>query len=164
MKTAKKIKLTMGYEAIVSRGDWAKLKNIKWRAIPKGGNVYAGRTVIKNGKRTTEYMHRVIVNAPHGKDVDHRDGNGLNNQRNNLRVCEHRQNMRNLTKLPSTNTSGVLGVCWHGRHKKWNAKITVNDKRIHLGYFDDIEDAIAARKKAEEKYFGRFAPADINKK
>ena len=57
----------------------------------------------------------------------------------------------------SNNTSGVTGVDWHKGWKKWRVRITVNHKTISLGAFDSMDDAIKARKEAEQKYFGEFS-------
>ena len=61
------------------------------------------------------------------------------------------------TRLKSNNTSGVTGVNWDKRYNKWEARIKKDYKQIHLGYFNDFEDAVKARKDAEKKYFGEFA-------
>lgn len=80
--------------------------------------------------------------------IDHIDGNGLNNSINNLRDIALPENGKN-QRLFSTNTSGVTGVYWMKANQKWHAKIVINRKSIHLGYFDDKDDAIRARKSAE---------------
>jgi hypothetical protein len=96
-------------------------------------------------------LHRFVTNAPEDKVVDHRDGNGLNNTRNNLRVCTQAENLQNRNKY-STNKSGHKGVAWYKPYGKWRATIGIKGKQKHLGYFDNIEDAIEARRVAEEKY------------
>ena len=84
-------------------------------------------------------------------DIDHIDGNGLNNKILNLRDVTALDNGRN-KRLPSTNKSGVIGVCWHKRDEHWRATIKVEQKTISLGGFSSIDDAISARKKASVKY------------
>ena len=93
---------------------------------------------------------------PLEKLVDHIDGDKSNNKINNLRLASKSENGRNRVNLPSNNTSGVIGVCWDKKAKKWKAFIMINGKQKHLGYFINIEDAIKARKEAEIKYFGDF--------
>lgn len=101
-------------------------------------------------------MHRLIMDAPDGLVVDHINHNRLDNRECNLRVCTHQQNVWN-SKVRTTNTSGYTGVSWSSTNKRWVANITVNGKPIRLGQYKDIDDAIAARKSAEAKYFGEFA-------
>ena len=82
------------------------------------------------------------------KVVDHIDGDYMNNRKNNLRLVTRAENSRNLKKAVN-NSSGHSGVSWHKPMKKWIAKISVNGKEIWLGSFDNKEDAIIVRKKAE---------------
>jgi hypothetical protein len=91
------------------------------------------------------------------KGCDHKDCNPFNNRKENLRPATKSQNATNRSKQ-SNNTSGVVGVYWHNRDQIWGARIGVNKKNIHLGYFVDKENAIKARLNAEVKYFGEFAP------
>ena len=85
--------------------------------------------------------------------LDHINRNRSDNRISNLREVSNKQNGQNASK-PSNNTSGHPGVCWHKRDSKWVAKITHSYKRIHLGYFKTMEEAIAARKAGELKYWG----------
>lgn len=103
-------------------------------------------------------MHRLILNAPEDYEVDHIHGkNSRNdNRKSNLRLVTHTQNNWNKDKY-ITNTSGYRGVCWDNSHQKWLAQIKCNGEKVHLGLFDDIEEAYKARLKAEEKYFGEFS-------
>lgn len=99
--------------------------------------------------------HRVIMamvnnNWPE-QGVDHINGNPSDNRICNLRLASHLQNMRNRCR-PKNNSSGVVGVYWFNRSKKWQAQINVNRKKIHLGFFDRKEDAIEARKRADIFY------------
>jgi len=84
-------------------------------------------------------------------DIDHINGNRLDNRINNLREVTSQGNAQN-RKLGSNNTSGVVGVRWSKFHSKWYAVINVNKKQKHLGYFENKEDAVSARKTAEIKY------------
>ena len=61
------------------------------------------------------------------------------------------------SKLPNNNTSGIKGVCWNKNYQKWFAYIKINQKSINLGYFINFDDAVKARKEAEEKYFGEYS-------
>ena len=165
MKTMK-IPLTRGYEAIVDYEDWLYLKDFKWRAssINKTNKtIYAIREIgsKKLGNRTTESKHRVVMKVNKGQQVDHIDGNGLNNTKENLRIATSSQNCSNVKKYFFRNgkkvTSKYKGVNFHKRMKKWQASIRYNKKLIHLGTFDDeIEAAKAYDKKAKE-LFKEFA-------
>jgi len=106
-------------------------------------------------------LHRVIlgVTDPEIK-VDHKDGNGLNNVRYNLRVCTTAENTRNKQKSKG-NTSGFKGVCWHKRDKCWAVQICVDYKGVHLGHFPGTPEgkieAAKAYNVAAIKYYGEFA-------
>lgn len=102
-------------------------------------------------------MHRLIVGCPEGKEVDHRDHNGLNNQRANLRVCEKSENRKNI-RMPITNTSGFKGVHFRdGLSKPWRVKIDVDGKVIYGGYFSDKAEAAKKYNEMAVKYYGEFA-------
>ena len=101
-------------------------------------------------------LHRFVLDYwDLEREVDHIDGNGLNNKKNNLDIVTHHQNVMNQRKLPSNNISGYMGVHFHSQNHNWVAVIKVNQKNIHLGSFERIEDAIACRRAAELKYFGK---------
>jgi len=105
-------------------------------------------------------MHRLIVERRglnvQGVDVDHVDGNGLNNQFCNLRVATRSQNNVNSNK-PDTNTSGYKGVYPHSTVNKWVAQIGVDGHRQYFGYFDDPQAAARAYNEAALKHYGEFA-------
>lgn len=105
--------------------------------------------------------HRLAYYMYHGVDplenlVDHKYGDKANNKIKNLRLATNSQNGANHIKLRSDNTSGVIGVYWNKKAKRWRAHIMINGKHIHLGYFINKEDAIKVRREAEIKYFGDF--------
>ena len=100
------------------------------------------------------YVHRiiyVIMTGEQPQEVDHIDGNGLNNKWSNLRSVSHRENGKNQKHIKN-NTSGVKGVSFRKDNGQWRARITVDDKSINLGTFKDKQDAINARIDAEIKY------------
>lgn len=99
-------------------------------------------------------MHRVITQAPKGMDVDHINGDQLDNRLQNLRVCTHKQNCSN-TKLSVRNKSGHKGV--YPRHGKWRAVIQSDGKLRHLGSFETLLEARLAYAKAAKKHYGEFA-------
>lgn len=100
--------------------------------------------------------HRHLLNHPK-EIVDHINRNRLDNRKINLRLCTIGENVRNAS-MNKNNTSGYTGV-YSTPNGKWRAEITYNWRTIRLGHYENIEDAVDARKKAEKKYFGEFAPA-----
>lgn len=131
--------------------DYDKIKNICWNIDTQSGYV---KTII-NGEKT--YLHRYIFNnLPKDSRVDHiKTENRFDCRRSNLRITDATGNARN-SKISSKNTSGYTGVSWDSKMQKWEAAITVNYKKIHLGYFDDIKQAVKVRRSAEDKYFGEY--------
>lgn len=105
------------------------------------------------------YAHRVVMGVGDfevNKQVDHINGNTLDNRKQNLRIVTSRQNGLN-SSIRKDNTSGVTGVCWDKRKQKWLVRVHENGKDIYLGYFDKFDDAVVARKKGEEKYYGEYS-------
>lgn len=98
------------------------------------------------------FAHRIIWAHRYGEqprlNIDHIDGDRTNNAIENLRCVSHTKNMRNMKMLES-NKSGVVGVYWSKRRQKWVANISLNNRTVYLGIFDQISDAALARKKAE---------------
>ena len=107
--------------------------------------------------RLAYYMYHGI--DPAEKQIDHIDGNGLNNKINNLRLATHSDNGKN-RNLNKNNTSGVTGVIWGKQRGRWRAQIKLNGKFKFLGHYSNIQDAIQARKEGEKKYFGKFRRLD----
>lgn len=88
-------------------------------------------------------------------EIDHEDTNSLNDRIKNLRSATHSENSKNRSAY-NTNTSGIKGVYWVKAMNKWKAAITVDYKQVHLGYFNTIEEATAARREATIKYHGIY--------
>ena len=130
--------------------DYDKIKDYCWH-ISRDGYV-AARDVSEN---CIIKMHRLVMGFPNG-DVDHINHKLYDNRECNLRVCAHAENMMNQSKR-SDNTSGVVGVNFHKSTKKWQARIGVYGQRIELGLFDTFEDAVIARKNAEEQFYKEFS-------
>ena len=108
--------------------------------------------------RLAYYMYHGV--DPLGKCIDHIDGDKANNKIDNLRLASYVQNQMNRVNLLSNNTSGITGVYWHKKLKKWMATIQVNKVYKYLGLFTNKEDAIKVRREAEIKYFGEFRRQD----
>lgn len=150
------IKLTQGKIALIDDDDYNRVKNYSWCAHNEGSNWYAV-TSIKNGnKHSTMRMHRLIMNAKPNKIMDHINGNGLDNRKENLRFCTHRENSRN-KKAIIGRTSIYKGVSLRKSTGKFEAYININLKRKHLGFFIDEIQAAKAYNKAAKKHYGKFA-------
>ena len=111
----------------------------------------------EDGKRIAEniFFHKIITNY---ELVDHKNQNKLDNRKENLRPCTQSQNMQNVRRKIN-NTSGIIGVTYYKKSKKWVARINpTKGNRIFLGQFANKEDAIIARLKAEKEYYKEFAP------
>jgi len=145
------IPLTKGKVAIVDVEDYEWLSQHKWHAVKTGDRFYAYRS--KN-KRSLS-MHRVIMGEPKGMVVDHIDGNSLNNRRSNLRICTVAQNLQN--RRWTGGLSRYKGVCFVKRLNKWQAEITFNGRRMHIGCFDNEIDAAKAYDRKAAELFGEFA-------
>ena len=126
--------------------EYDKIKKYCWRENDKG-------YILAFHKGKDIRMHKLFVNSDF---VDHINHNIADNRKENLRPTTNSQNQMN-AKLRTNNTSGITGVHWDKRRRKWIATLTLNKKRIQLGAFNNFDDAVKARKEAEEKYFGEFS-------
>ena len=154
------IPLSKGKMAVIDSMYYEWLSNWSWSAVEKSNTFYAKRN--QSTKPYTTRMHRQILSAPKGVEVDHKNGDGLDNRRCNLRMCTHSQNLMNMRK-PQSNTSGYKGVGWHKGSCVWHAAIKYRKKRIHLGSFKDPVKAAIVYDKAAIKYFGEYANTNFPK-
>ncbi len=154
----KQIKLTQDKVALVDDEDFETLNKYKWhysRYSPHFENGYAKRRN-PNGKPALIRMQHMILPLKKGYMVDHKNGNGLDNRRENLRLVTKSQNMMNCG-LQRNNKSGYKGVCWHESNKKWRAQIFVNGRQYFLGLFKNKKDAARAYNDAAPHYHGEYA-------
>lgn len=153
----KYIPLTQGQSAIVDDEDFEYLNQFKWHAEKLHGTYYAARRVRASFRKyVIVKMHQVIVGRTAGLEIDHINGNGLDNRRFNLRLVTHQQNSQN-SKLRTDNTSGYKGVGWSPQKNKWYAKIVKDGKQIHVGFFDDPVLAAKAYDRKARELFGESA-------
>ena len=136
-------------EAVVDLDLFDKVKDRKWYLVKNRNSNYAA-TCMNN---TSVYMHHFLFGSGM---FDHKNGNGLDNTRNNIRQCNHSLNAANIKKRKGT-TSCFKGVCWNKKSEKWQAQIMVSKRNKRLGMFDDERDAALAYNLAAKLAFGDFA-------
>lgn len=156
----KELKISKGYFALVDDEDYEFLSNFKWSANVQRHTVYAKKSAYRKKNMLTSntneiMLHRMILKPKNGEVVDHIDGNGLNNQKVNLRLCKQSENLRN-KKHYKNNSSGVKGVYFNKQANKWIAQIGFNKKMIYLGSFINKHEAAQAYKEKSQKLFGEF--------
>lgn len=148
----KRIKLSNKGVALVDDKDYDRLSKWTWRLDRYG---YATNVRRIDGKCKTIFMHRCLIDAPKGIDIDHINRNPLDNRRVNLRQATRSQNCVN-SKLRVNNRSGYKGVSWDRSINKWRAQAYKNGKQIYLGVYDSIEEAVKVRKLKAIELYGKF--------
>jgi hypothetical protein len=159
----REIPLTQGYVTWVSDEDYDRVSVHRWGAVVAKSGAVAAQTKINN---RNVYLHSLVMRPPSGYVVDHRNGTNpiperpdvVDNRRDNLRVCTRLQNSRAFKSPAKGKTSAYRGVHLERRKKgKWTARICVNDRDTHLGYYVHEIDAAYAYDSAAIEYFGEFA-------
>lgn len=142
-------------ECVVDRKIFNKIKNINWCLNKRHNVLYARGTYNKKNV----IMHRFIIDVPEGKQVDHKDFNGLNNRLNNLRICNNSQNNINRSICFKNKTACFKGVSFlrHLKSKPFSAQIMKDKKPIHIGYFKTEGEAARAYNQMAKSLFGEFA-------
>jgi hypothetical protein len=163
----RKIPLTQGKFALVDDEDFEYLSQFKWCARKDWYTFYASRTIYPNGygkhkQKITVQMHREVMGLQRGdgKSVDHKNRNGLDNRKKNLRLGIGSINQVNCRKRKD-NTSGYRGVSWNIVHKKWFTRISIKGKRFSFGGFSTPIEAAIAYDKAVMKYRDASAPLNF---
>jgi len=155
----KKIYLTKkGHYTIVDDDDFELFSRWKWDIHPYGYVIrseYLGRSGGKS-KLRTHRMHRDIVKCPTGMQVDHINGDKLDNRKSNLRICTNAQNQMNRPGIKNK-TSQYKGVSWNKAMKKWEVCISKNNKNIYLGCFSDEKEAALSYDLAAKEIQGDYA-------
>lgn len=157
------VPLTRGYEAVIDAVDAHLVSGFNWYAEIDGRSDGSIRSVYavrkrrdESGNEKGERLHRIIAGATPGFEVDHKDGDGLNNRRDNIRSATTAQNQHN-QRIAQHNTSGAKGVTWHRQRGKWQAQIVISKKRKYLGCFSTVSDASRAYHAAAVSAFGEWA-------
>ena len=151
----------LSYDAETGALHWRKGKKKVSVGNRAGYLAMQGHRVVKVEK-SRFYAHRIAWAIHYGEwppddsDVDHINGNKDDNSIRNLRLASRAQNLHN-QKRNSRNTSGVKGVCWNKREKKWMAQIRHNGARVTIGYYRDLGEAAKAYRAAAIRYHGQFA-------
>lgn len=152
-----RIPLTRGMEAVIDAEDLHLVSGFSWHFVPAPRTGYARGSRSLDGVREWVPMHRIIISAPDGVEVDHIDGDGLNNRRSNLRLCTHQENLRNRRTWGLSRFRGVGFKNDHWRKSKWYARIAVDGRAQCLGHFRTPEEAAIAYDEAAARLFGEFA-------
>lgn len=155
----KEIALNNGMVALVDDGDLPTISKFKWRAVKHRRTFYAVTSPYQDGRQTTVRMHRYILSLQPGVLCDHRNGNGLDNQRLNIRICTAQQNAQNRRV---TGKDGLKGVRLRTDRnvrplKPWVARISVDRRNISLGCFATAGEAALAYDSKARELFGEFA-------
>jgi hypothetical protein len=167
--TAAHLRERLDYDPLTGVFTWKYCPTVSKKANRMAGKV-AGCSVSKSGAPYWEirinneifeshrlaFLYMTEAFPEEGTQVDHIDGDGLNNKWANLRQCNKSQNQAN-SKLRRTNTSGFKGVCWHKQRQRWVANIQLNGRRISLGLHNTPEDAHAVYCAKAKELFGEFA-------
>ena len=138
-----KISLTQGKESLIDDSDFETVSKIKWHAMRAPSNKFYAK------HRTIGFLHHFLVGKKDGMEVDHIDGNSLNNQRSNLRFVTHQENMFNRRKHVN-NKTGFIGVYF--TDNSWEAQIRFNGKKVFRKRFKTLVQAVAAREKEYLNY------------
>lgn len=154
----KRIKLTgkngKGKFAIIDNEDFEYLSKFNWHLYNNG---YARRRAPRDGgNRKSFYMHKVIMKVKNTVLIDHKNRNGLDNRKKNLRVCTFSENSIN-TKIRIDNHSGLRGVSWREKQKTWMVRIWINGKCKYLGCFKLKNEAAKMYNKVAKREYGEFA-------
>jgi len=148
------ITLTRDKVALIDDEDFSLVTRYTWRAVSMGNMWYAHSGDSRDGDFVT--MHQLIFGDLPGFEIDHKDRDGLNNQRYNLRHATHAQNNAN-KPAQSNNNSGYKGVSWHRKARKWMAQLNVNGQHFYLGLHDTPKQAALVYNQKAKELLGDFA-------
>jgi len=152
----KLIELNKGMHAKVDDDDFDRISSVKWSVSKHGNCYYANRGFMENGKLRSVQMHQEILNFPDGVDIDHINGDALDNQKCNLRICSHQQNTFNRRPNKSTDT-GYKDIHFVQKTHQFTVCITKDSKKKHIGNFKTLSEAVVAYNDAADTLHGEFA-------
>ena len=133
-----------GVEFVIDDEDLQRISSHRWFAYKIHKTYYVMAEAIGERRRQRIYLHRVVMNATKGTEVDHINGDGLNNRKQNLRICSHRENLENRHSAAAGSLSGVLHVhCLRGRNKPFYVRLKRNGRIVRRGYYLTVEEARA---------------------
>lgn len=135
---------------IFDKADFNKIKNTSWYRCNRSGDY-----IKYIGNRHGVCIHRYIIKAPSGYEIDHINHNPLDNRKQNLRICTHQQNQFNQPPQKN-NSSGVTGVSYYAPRNKYRARIKYNQNDLHLGYYETFLEAVQARNEGMRLLFGEY--------
>lgn len=147
------------YEFYIGKKHYDLIKQYCWHKHQDGYlRTYIGCR--ENGGHIYKLMHVMVMElegfiCSQNEEIDHINGKPNDNRFENLRIASHGENMKNV-KLPYNNISGYKGVYYSKRERKWKATIRINKRQKHLGTFDTKDEAVVARLRAEELYYGKY--------
>src|SRR3990167_494427 len=144
----KTITLSNGKVTLVDDADFVRFGSFKWWF-----NRYVFRSIKIDGRFKTVYLHRLILDAPNGSEVDHKNMNPLDNRRKNLRYVTHSQNMQNFRRPRSDSTTGFRNVYREKQTGRYTVKIKLNGHSHHYGSFVFKNEAVEKSKIARRKFF-----------
>lgn len=159
----KEIKLTKGYVAIVDDEDFDRVSQYKWSASVGERTIYVYRSFYDKDttSRKNILLHRFIVNNPTGLEVDHVNHNGLDNRKENLRICTRSQNKMNSHKTKKTKYKykgiSLMSSALQTRNKPYRAQLRFGNVHYSLGVFETEEEAAKAYDEKAKELFGEFA-------
>ena len=143
------------FRVLIDSCDVNKCKKFVWSISKCGNKKTSSKTLFYATNKKAGLLHRFLTKCQKGKEVDHIDGDTLNNRRSNLRIVTSSQNKMNKGRQ-ANNKSGYVGVIWVSSISRWMAYIKINKNRKTIGYYDTVDGAVAARKREEEKLFGEY--------
>ena len=147
----KVIPLTQGLFTLVDDDVFVWASKFKWHASRQRDAFYAGRKVWDRGRDRPLSLHRAIMGEPDGYEVDHLNGDTLDNRRTNLRIATVSQNQHNRRGAPKNSKTGVRGVTWHKRDKCFRTNIQICKKRMTVGSFKTLLEASNAIDEARKR-------------
>lgn len=159
----KEIELSRGMKSVIDDDDFERVSKFKWYARTNNGSKFYAAASIPGTKSKKMYLHRFIMDAPKGLQVDHINGDTLDNRKENLRICTIQENLRN--KKGKREYKGAI-YAGKGRNlkKPWSARISFEGRNLYLGHYETAEEAARAYDEAAKKYYGEFAKLNFTEK